>query len=221
MYKVLSCIALILLLSFPASAQVPSHLVMDVQVTDTPAPETRALGEIALTPIGENSVALVLDRQQTLEDEAGFADLIIVIKTASYVGDLPNIRDFGLLTSQGDGVAVSFPRQQLRYDFTLQGEKEVPDGVKLIHGLALEAWIPSAGEELTLDEALSLERARNANVQSLSAGLLHQDPGTGSDSGCALSRNITCHDGSSAMATCPDGCAKCECAPAACACSSN
>jgi hypothetical protein len=228
-YRVLSCSALLLVLSLPAPAQSPLAQMVDGhaemvggQVISTSGPQARALGEIALAPVGEDSVVLVLDRQQTLGDEAGFADLVVVLRTSADLADLPSVRDFGLLSTHEDGVEVTFPRQQPQYEFTLRDEKDVSTGVTRIHVRALEAWVPSVDNELTVDEALFLERERHAKVQSISAGLFQKDPGSGSGHGCALTRSITCHDGSSASATCPDGCANCDCDPsAACACSSN
>lgn len=221
MYKILVCSAMLLVLSLPASAQSPLTQMVDGHAISATIPQARAVGEIALTPIGENSVVLVLDRQQTLEDEAGFADLVVVVETSADSADLPSFRDFGLLSTHDDGVAVTFPRQQVQYDFSLRDDKEVTAGGILIHVRTLEAWVPGVHSYLTLDEALSLERERHAQLRSISAGLFQQDPGGGSGSGCALSKSITCHDGSSAQTTCPNGCAECECAPAACACSSN
>ena len=220
-HKTLFCGVFLLVLSLPVPAQSPLAQMGDGQAISTSAPRDTALGEIALAAVGENSVVLVLDRQQVLGDEAGFADLVVVLRTFADLADLSDVRDFGLLSTHEDGVSVTFPRQQLKYDFTLRDEKEVAAGVTLIPVRTLEAWVPGNDNELTVDEALSFERHRHARVRSNSAGLFQQDPGSGSDGGCALSKSITCHDGSTASATCPDGCANCECAPAACACSSN
>lgn len=210
---------MLLVLSLPASAQSPLTQRVDGHAISATIPQASAVGEIALTAIGENSVVLVLDRQQTLEDEAGFADLVVVVETSADPADLPSFRDFGLLSTHGDGVSVTFPRQQVQYDFSLRDDKEVTAGGTLIQVRTLEAWVPGVNSYLTVDEALSLERIRHAEFSSLSSGLLQKDPGTGSGSGCAASMSIVCHDGSSASASCPSGqCAECSCPNAGCGC---
>jgi len=217
--NLLSSIILVLLLGLPAFAQGPLSLIPEEQPALSPLAQGRAFGEIILAPVGEDSVVVVLDRHEVLQGQAGFADLVVVFRTSSSVINLPTVRDVGLLRVEKDGVVVTFPRQQLRYDLTLRDEREVPAGATLIHGTALATWMPEANQDLTVDEALSLERARHAEVRSTIAGLFQKDPGSGSGGGCAASMSITCHDGSSASASCPAGqCADCSCPNAGCGC---
>jgi hypothetical protein len=225
--NLLSPVVLALLLGLPAFAQGPLSLIPQDQSTSiprdltTPSPLVQGLafGEIALAPVGEDSVVVVLDQHETRQAEAGLADLIVVFRTSSSVINLPTVRDVGLLTVEEKGVVVTFPGQQLQYDLTLLDEREVPAGATLIHGTALAMWIPDASQDLTMDEALSLERARHAEVRSTIAGLFQKDPGTGSGGGCAASMSVTCHDGTSASASCPSGqCADCSCPNAGCGC---
>lgn len=219
MKKAFSLIALMLLLNIPVSAQNPLALIPDGQPTPSTVPETQALGEIVLAPAGEDTVVIIVDQQETLQDNVGFADLIVVFKTSSSVINLPTVRDVGLLTIEKHGVVVNFPGQQLQYDFTLLDEREVPAGATLIHGTTLATWIPEAGQELTVDDALAFEQARHAEIQSISFGLLQQTDDHGGSGGCAASMSVTCHDGSSASASCPAGmCADCSCPNAGCGC---
>ena len=219
MKKRLCPFVLALLLGLPSLAQGPLALISEKQPTPSPLAQGRIFGEIVLAPVGEDSVVVVVDQHETLQGEAGIAELIVVFRTSSSVINLPTVRDVGLLRVEKNGAVVTFPGQQLQYYLSLKNEGEVPPETTLIHGTALATWMPDAGQDLTVDEALSLERARHAEVRSTIAGLFQQDPGTGSDGGCAASMSITCHDGTSASASCPSGqCADCSCPNAGCGC---